>query len=73
MLAKLALVSALSSLVLATDTIKGFPRYSDYAGKQYSVGQTKRSITLNGDPAMFVSGSLHPPRIDPSDLDIAFD
>jgi len=36
--------------------------YSDLGGKPYSVSFDKRSIRMDGKPAMLLSGSIHYPR-----------
>ena len=45
-----------------------FPRYKDFAGSPYSVTYNERAILLNDSPALFISGSIHPPRITPKSL-----
>ena len=42
--------------------LPGFPSFADLKGKPYTVSYTKRAITINDEPALFLSGSLHPPR-----------
>ena len=46
-------------------SIAGFPSFADFAGAPYTVSYDKRALTLNGDRAVFLSGSLHPPRGSP--------
>ena len=43
-----------------------FPFYSSYAGKPYTVSYDKRSLRLNDDPVLFMSGSIHYPRSTPT-------
>jgi hypothetical protein len=43
-----------------------FPFYSSYAGKPYTVSYEKRSLRLNDQPVLFVSGSIHYPRSTPA-------
>ena len=54
---------AADSSVLATPT---FPFYSSYAGKPYTVDYDKRSLRLNDEPVLFMSGSIHYPRSTPA-------
>jgi hypothetical protein len=44
----------------------GFPSFSDFQGEKYSVTYNNRSVLLNGEPALFLSGSVHPPRSTPA-------
>jgi len=46
-----------------------FPRFSDFHGQPYSVNFTKRAMTLNGSAALFLSGSVHPPRLSVEEWD----
>ena len=67
----LPLLLLLSLLSLGASTAvpaasPGFPLYSAYAGKPYTVTYDKRSIRLNDEPAMFMSGSIHYPRSTPA-------
>ena len=42
-----------------------FPSYSSYAGKPYNVSYDNRSIRLNNQHVIFLSGSIHYPRSTP--------
>ena len=54
---------AAESSVVATPA---FPFYSSYAGKPYTVSYDKRSLRLNDEPVLFMSGSIHYPRSTPA-------
>ena len=40
----------------------GYPTFADMGGKPYTVGYDKRALQIAGEPALFVSGAIHPPR-----------
>ena len=40
----------------------GFPTFADMGGKPYTVSYDKRALQIEGEPALFVSGAIHPPR-----------
>ena len=40
----------------------GYPTYADMSGKPYTVGYDERALQIAGEPALFVSGAVHPPR-----------
>ena len=44
-------------------------RYSDLQGRAFNVTYDKRSMLLDGVPALFLSGSVHPPRSTPGTWD----
>lgn len=52
----------LLSLVIAVLAEPGYLRYSDLKGKPYTVGYNNRSLLINGEQTLFLSGSLHYPR-----------
>jgi hypothetical protein len=64
-------LSALLALVLLAVVAGGTPpastivKFEDLGGKPYSVTTFEHSITLNGQPSLFLSGSLHYPRSTP--------
>ena len=60
----LALV-CLSALPASHAASATFPSYSSYAGRPYRVSYDARSIRLNDQPVMFMSGSIHYPRSTP--------
>ena len=53
-------LAALSASATADDGI--VREFSDLGGKPYSVSFDKRSIRMDGKPAMLLSGSIHYPR-----------
>lgn len=54
---------ALASLHSVTaDLSPGWITYDQLGSKPYSVSYTNRSLLINGQPALFVSGSIHYPR-----------
>lgn len=40
----------------------GYPTFADMGGKPYTVSYDKRALQIAGEPALFVSGAIHPPR-----------
>ena len=46
--------------------IPNYPTFADMGGKPYSVTYDKRSLKIAGEPALFVSGAIHPPRGTPA-------
>jgi hypothetical protein len=65
----------LIAILLATHTLSfagasSFPRLSDFGGSPFSVNYTERALTLNGSAALFLSGSIHPPRLSIPEWDI---
>ena len=46
-----------------------FPKFADFAGKPYSVAYTPRAVTLDGQASLFLSGSIHPPRLSVEEWD----
>ena len=57
------------STVPAAPTLRadGWVEYSSYAGTPYTVSYTNRSLTLNGAAVLFLSGSIHYARSEPSE------
>lgn len=51
----------------------GFIRYPDLGGKPFRVSYDKRALLLDGTPALFLSGSIHPPRSTVAMWDSALD
>lgn len=51
---------------------EGFPSYWNYAGPM-NVTYDKRSFMINGDRALFLSGSMHPVRATPNTWNLALD
>ena len=51
--------------LLSTGLCASFPYYDDYAGSPFTVSYDKRSIRLNDEPVIFMSGSIHYPRSTP--------
>ena len=49
-----------------------FPAYRDFAGQPFAVDFSPRAITLNGQPSLFLSGSVHPPRLSVQEWDVVF-
>lgn len=46
-----------------------FPLFSDLQGKPYSVDYDARALRIDGERALFISGSLHYPRAPPEEWD----
>ena len=65
LLALLVASAVLSLLPLAQSASSTFPSFSQYAGRPYSVTYDRRSIRLNDQPVVFMSGSIHYPRSTP--------
>ena len=63
LLVALTLLALLPTSCLSANA--SFPSYSSYAGKPYTVSYDARSLRLNDEPALFVSGSIHYPRSTP--------
>lgn len=61
------LIAALSIATTASGT--SFPHFRDYDGQAYTVGYNERAMTLNGAPVLFLSGSVHPPRLSVEEWD----
>lgn len=40
-----------------------FPYFTTYSGRAYDVSYNARSLLLNGEPALFLSGSVHLARV----------
>lgn len=40
----------------------GYIRYNDLGGKSYTVTYNNRSLLINGEPSLFISGAVHPVR-----------
>lgn len=40
----------------------GFKFFSEVSGSPYSVTYNNRSLLINGEPSLFASGVIHPPR-----------
>lgn len=41
---------------------EGYLAYADFAGTPYNVTYDKRSLRINDEPTLFLSGAVHPPR-----------
>ncbi len=41
---------------------RGYPTFADMGGQPYTVSYDKRSLQIAGQPALFLSGAIHPPR-----------
>jgi hypothetical protein len=52
----------LAFLAAVADASPAYPTYSSFGGRPYSVTYDNRSLMLNGQHALFISGSFHPPR-----------
>ena len=60
-------------LAMCTATVSAsYPAFADFAGKAYNVSYDKRTITLDGEHAIFLSGAVHPPRGTQGDWDSWF-
>ena len=69
--ASLLVALALSVLLLTlipspSNASATFPSFSSYAGKPYNVSYDSRSLRLNNQPVVFLSGSIHYPRSTPA-------
>jgi beta-galactosidase GanA len=64
------LVAAALAGVAATSA---FPSFAAYRGRPYNVSYNARAVTLDGAPALFLSGSVHPPRGTPAMWDEWFE
>jgi len=51
----------------------GFPSFTDYSGTPYEVSFDSRSLLLDGERALFLSGSIHGPRGTPALWEAALD
>jgi hypothetical protein len=74
-LRQLALVGVTAAVGLVAAASAGspsFPALSDLRGAAYNVSYDKRAITINGEHALFISGSVHPPRGTTDDWDTWF-
>ena len=60
------LIVTLLALLPSSHAASGFPSFSSYAGKPYTVSYDRRSIRLNNEPVAFLSGSIHYPRSTPA-------
>lgn len=70
--AALAAVAAMT-VVAGAALQRGFLRYRQFAGKPYAVTYDRRSLFLDGERSLFLSGSVHPPRATPDMWGMVFD
>ena len=62
----------LAGLALALAGNPSYPYFSDYNGLPYTVTYDQRALKINGQHALFISGSIHPPRGTPEMWDVWF-
>ena len=63
--------SAVSKGVKSVNPKPGFPAYSE--GEEVSMSWDGRSLYLNGERSIFLSGSLHGPRASPETWETVLD
>lgn len=66
LLAAVVIPSSSASANASPAASPAFPSYSSYAGKPYKVSYDNRSLRLNDQAVVFMSGSIHYPRSTPA-------
>ena len=61
------MLALLNVVCLGSNPNAAFPSFSDLGGAPYNVSYDKRALMINGEHALFLSGSVHPPRGTPDD------
>jgi beta-galactosidase GanA len=70
---KLVALLALTLLGFSCADGSAYASFGDFKGQPYTVGFDKRTITINGEHSLFISGAIHPPRGTPQMWDGWFD